>query len=81
MRTAGRVFPALPRLLREMELRSWTNADLARVAGISTSSAQRVTAGKTVAPLTVEKVARAIEVVPATETATGRFVAMAEAAS
>ena len=74
MRTAGRKFPALPRLLREMELRSWTNADLARAASISTSAAQRVTAGKTVAPSTVEKVARAIEDVPATDTATGRFM-------
>lgn len=74
MRTAGRVYPALEKLRRALELRAWTNGDLAEKSGISMSAAQRVTVGKPVSPETIDRVSRALLENPPASTPTGSFV-------
>lgn len=72
-------FPDVAKLRRALDLRSWTNADLAKAAGISPSSASRIVSGRRASPDKIKKVAQALADHPAIDTPVGRFVLDAEA--
>lgn len=79
MRPRGMPFPDVPKLRRALELRSWSNTDLAEKAGISPSSVSRIVSGRRASPDKIRKVAQALADHPAIETPVGRFVLDAEA--